>query len=136
MAAKLNPYLQFNGDARQALEFYQSVLGGELTLNTYGQFGQADGPSADKIMHGNLITQLGFTLMAADAPPDMPAPSGGNFSISISGEAADADALRGYFVKLAEGGQVHVPLEKQMWGDEFGMCTDRHNVNWMVDISG
>ncbi|TDD92802.1 VOC family protein [Saccharopolyspora karakumensis] len=136
MAAKLNPYLQFNGDARQALEFYQSVLGGELTLNTYGQFGQADGPSADKIMHGNLITQLGFTLMAADAPPDMATQPGSNFSISISGEAADADALRGYFVKLAEGGQVHVPLEKQMWGDEFGMCTDRHGINWMVDISG
>ncbi|MBQ0922747.1 VOC family protein [Saccharopolyspora endophytica] len=136
MAAKLNPYLQFNGDARQALEFYRSVLGGELTLNTYGQFGQTDGPSADKIMHGNLITQLGFTLMAADAPPDMPAPPGGNFSISISGEAADADALRGYFFKLAEGGQVHVPLEKQMWGDEFGMCTDRHGINWMVDIAG
>ncbi|MEV4646228.1 VOC family protein [Saccharopolyspora sp. NPDC049357] len=134
--AKLNPYLQFNGDAKQALEFYRSVLGGELTLNTYGQFGQAEGPSADKIMHGNLITQLGFTLMAADAPPDMPTQSGSNFSISISGEAADADALRDYFIKLAEGGQVLVPLEKQMWGDEFGMCTDRHGVNWMVDISG
>ncbi|MEB3370301.1 VOC family protein [Saccharopolyspora mangrovi] len=136
MAAKLNPYLQFNGDARQALEFYRSVLGGDLALNTYGQFGQADGPLADKIMHGNLTTQLGFTLMAADAPPDMTAQPGGNFSISISGESGDADTLRGYFIKLAEGGQVHVPLEKQMWGDEFGMCTDRFGINWMVDITG
>ncbi|RRO13075.1 VOC family protein [Saccharopolyspora rhizosphaerae] len=133
--AKLNPYLQFGGDARQALEFYHSVLGGDLALNTYGQFGQSDGPLADKIMHGNLTTQLGFTLMAADAPPDMTMQTGNNFSISISGEADDADALRGYFIKLAEGGQVHVPLEKQMWGDEFGMCTDRFGINWMVNIS-
>ena len=117
-------------------EFYRSVLGGDLALNTYGQFGQEDGPQANKIMHGNLTTQLGFTLMAADAPPDMTAQPSGNFSISISGEAGDADTLRGYFIKLAEGGQVHVPLEKQMWGDEFGMCTDKFGINWMVDISG
>ncbi|TWF94909.1 VOC family protein [Saccharopolyspora dendranthemae] len=135
MTAKLNPYLQFNGDAKQALEFYHSVLGGETALNTYGQFGQADGPLADKIMHGSLTSQLGFTLMVADAPPDMTPQPGNNFSISISGDAADAEALRGYFVALSEGGQVHVPIEKQMWGDEFGMCTDKFGINWMVDIS-
>ena len=70
--------------------------------------------------------------MGADNPPDTKHEPGNNISISLSG--TDADELRGYWSKLADGGQVSVPLEKQMWGDEFGMCTDRFGIGWMVNI--
>ncbi|MDO0930932.1 VOC family protein [Streptomyces sp. DG2A-72] len=132
MASRLNPYLSFDGDARQALEFYKEVFGGTLKLNTYGEFGQSDAPNADKIMHGMLETPSGFTLMGADAPPGMPNNPGTNFSVSLSGD--DDAELRGYWEKLSDGGTVSVPFEKQMWGDIFGMCTDRFGIPWMVDI--
>ncbi|MFC4506873.1 MULTISPECIES: VOC family protein [Streptomyces] len=135
MTSRLNPYLSFTGDARQALEFYREVFGGELSLNTYGDFGQADAPGStggEKIMHGMLETPSGFTLMAADTPPGMESTAGTNFSVSLSGDD-DAD-LRGYWAKLSEGGSVGVPLDKQMWGDVFGMCTDRFGIPWMVNI--
>lgn len=133
MASRLNPYVNFRGNAREALEFYQSVFGGELTISTFGEFGDASAPGADKVMHGQLETPLGFTLMCADAPPEMPVTAGDNITISLSGD--DADALRGYWTQLSENGQVMVPLEKQMWGDEFGNCTDRFGVPWMVNIT-
>jgi PhnB protein len=133
MASRLNPYLSFDGDARQAMEFYKDVFGGTLVLHTYGDFGQAGTPDADKIMHGMLETPAGFTLMASDVPPGMEHSPGNSFSVSLSG--ADDAELRGYWEKLSDGGSVSVPLEKQMWGDVFGMCTDRFGVPWMVDIS-
>jgi PhnB protein len=58
---------------------------------------------------------------------------GNNFSVSLSGE--DVAELQGYWEKLSTGGSVSVPLEKQMWGDVFGMCTDRFGISWMVNIS-
>jgi PhnB protein len=134
--AKLNPYLQFDGDARAAMEFYRDVFGGELTMNTFGEFGMQDGEhgaSADGIMHAQLTTDLDFTLMASDLPPGMPAGTP-NGHISLSGD--EADALNGYFEKLADGGTVDVPLEKQVWGDHFGQVKDRYGVNWLVNIAG
>ncbi len=133
MPSILNPYITFNGDARQALEFYQRVFGGELNLNTYGDFGAGEGPGGDRIMHGMLSTSSGFTLMAADNPPGTEYTPGGNLSVSVSGE--DDAELRGYWEKLSEGGSVTVPMEKQMWGDIFGMCTDRFGITWLVNIN-
>jgi len=133
MPSRLNPYLSFDGDARQAFEFYKEVFGGDLALNTFGSFGQQDAAIADKIMHGMLETPSGFTLMGADTPPGMERTAGNNFTISLSGD--DDAELRGYWEKLSASGSVTMPLEKQMWGDEFGMCTDRFGVPWMVNIS-
>ena len=133
MASRLNPYVSFAGDARQAMEFYQEVFGGTVRLNTFGEYGAPDSPDADKIMHGMLETDRGFTLMGADTPPGMQHNPGTNIAISLSGD--DADELRGYWDKLSAGGTVSVPLEKQMWGDEFGMCVDRFGIGWMVNVS-
>lgn len=133
MVSRLNPYLSFDGDARQAMEFYKEVFGGELTLHTFGSFGRPDAPESDKIMHGMLEAPNGFTLMGADTPPGMEYQGGGGFSVSLSGE--DETELRGYWEKISAGGTVSVPLDKQMWGDVFGMCTDRFGVPWMVNIS-
>ncbi len=132
MASRLNPYISFLGDAREAMEFYKGVLGGTLTLNTFGEYGAQDSPGADKIMHGMLETESGFTLMGADTPPGMEHNPGNNISVSLSGDSGDE--LRGYWQKLSDGGTVAVPLEKQMWGDEFGMCVDRFGITWLVNI--
>ncbi|MEV0791601.1 VOC family protein [Kribbella sp. NPDC050459] len=134
MASRLNPYIQFDGDARAAMEFYQSVFGGDLSANTFKEFGAGHGPEDDeKLMHSQLETPSGFTLMASDTPQGMPYNPGQNIAISLSGEG---DELRGYWEKLSAGdSKVTAPLEKQMWGDEFGMVTDRFGINWMVNIA-
>jgi PhnB protein len=132
VASRLNPYISFDGNAREAMEFYKGVFGGTLTLNTFGEYGAPDAPEADKIMHGLLETDGGFTLMGADAPPGTEHNPGHNITVSLSGD--DADELRGYWEKLSDGGSVSVSLEKQMWGDEFGQCVDRFGIGWMVNI--
>ena len=132
MTSELNPYLNFNGTARQAMEFYRDVFGGELTLSTFGELGAADGPDADKIMHAQLRTGAGYTIMGADATGDLDYQPPAGFSVSLSG---DDEALRGYFEQLAAGGTVTLPLQKQVWGDEFGMLTDRFGIPWMVNVS-
>ena len=132
MTSRLNPYISFDGDARQAMEFYEQVFGGTLHMNTFGEYGMADSPDADKIMHAMLETSSGFTLMGADTPTGMAYEPGNRISVSLSGD--DGDELRGYWEKLAANGTVSMPLEKQMWGDEFGMCTDAFGVDWLVNI--
>jgi PhnB protein len=131
MASRLNPYLSFAGNARQAMEFYETVFGGTLVLNTFGEFGAEE--QADAIMHGMLETPSGYTIMGADTPPGETHQPGNAFAVSLSGD--DADELRGYWERLSDGGTVTVPLEKQMWGDEFGMCVDRFGVGWMVNVT-
>jgi PhnB protein len=133
MASQLNPYLNFNGNARQALEFYSSVFGGNLSLNTFAQFGAGDSRDAERIMHGMLETSAGYTIMAADVTSDMDYQPMAGFSVSLSGD--DADALRGYWEKLSASGTAMMPMEKQVWGDEFGMCVDKFGVSWLVNIS-
>jgi PhnB protein len=132
MASRLNPYISFAGNARQAMEFYERVFGGTLTMNTFGEFGTQDSPDADNIMHAMLETDSGLTLMGSDTPPGMEHHPGNNIAVSLSGD--EADELRGYWQKLSDGGTVSVPLEKQMWGDEFGMCVDQFGIPWMVNI--
>ncbi|HUQ59285.1 VOC family protein [Lentzea sp.] len=133
MATRLNPYISFDGQARQAMGFYQSVFGGELRMNTFGEFGMQDTPQADQIMHAQLETDAGYTIMAADTPPGAEVRAGSSITVSLSG---DDEVLREYFAKLAEGGEVGTPLEKQMWGDEYGDLTDRFGVSWMVNLGG
>ena len=133
MASRLNPYIGFKDNTREAMEFYKDVFGGELTMNTFGEYGAPGTPEADKIMHAQLETDRGFTLMASDTPPGMERNPGDNITISLSGD--DADELRGYWSKLSDGGTVTMALEKQMWGDEFGMCVDRFGIPWMVNIT-
>jgi PhnB protein len=131
MASRLNPYISFDGNAREAMEFYKDVFGGELNVNTFGEFGQQEMP--DKIMHSQLETDRGFTLMASDTPPHVEYNPGTNMAISLSGD--DGDVLRGYWEKLSGGGTVTVPMEKQAWGDEFGMCVDRFGIGWLVNVA-
>jgi PhnB protein len=135
MALQLNPYLHYDTDARAALEFYRSVLGGELEIMSFGDMG-APGPvpPPEGVMHGQLTTPDGFVLMASDGDPEHPAGGIGNVSVSISGD--ESEKIAGWFTALAEGGKVDVPFEKQMWGDHFGQVTDRFGVRWLLNAAG
>jgi PhnB protein len=133
MVSRLNPYLSFKGTARQAMEFYASVFGGKLGFNTFAEFGANDSPDADLIMHGVLETHAGYTIMAGDVTGDTDYQPMAGVSVSLSGD--DADLLRGYWDQLSAGGTITMPMRKQVWGDEFGMCVDQFGVSWMVKIS-
>jgi len=137
MPIKLNTYLNFNGQAREAMEFYKSVFGGELTLSTFKEFqGSTEAADADKIMHAALETSSGLSLMAADTPASMEYHPASAFALSLSGDEADEATLCGYFDQLSAGGKVTMPLEKAMWGDTFGMLDDKFGISWMVNIAG
>ncbi len=131
MASLLNPYLNFQSDAREAIEFYRDVFGGEVQVMTFGDMG---GEPADGVMHAQLETPAGFTLMASDSPPGETISPGGAVHISLSGD--DTDELTGWFHQLSEGGTVVNGLEQQVWGDTFGMLVDRFGIGWLVNIAG
>ena len=135
MSVQLNPYINFKNNAREAMEFYQSVFGGKLEIHTFKEFHASQDPSEDDmIMHATLEGDNGLILMGADTPSRAEFTPGNTMSVSLSGD--DDAALSGYFEKLAAGGTVTVPLEKSDWGDQFGMCIDRFGTQWMVNIAG
>lgn len=135
MTTNLNPYISFRDSARDAMAFYKSVFGGELTQSTFADFHASEDPAeSDKIMHSALKTGNGLLLMAADTPNSMEYNPGNNISVSLSGD--DETELRGYWDGLAEGGTVTVPMEKAPWGDIFGMLTDKFGIAWLVNVNG
>ena len=134
MQSKLNPYLSFKDNTREAMEFYRTVFGGKLDLNTFKDLHASQDPSEDnKIMHSVLEADNGITFMASDTPSRMEYRAGTNMSMSLSGD--NEAELKAYFEKLSAGGMVTMPLEKAMWGDSFGMCTDKFGVQWLVNIT-
>jgi PhnB protein len=132
MTQRLNPYISFGSEAADALEFYRSVFGGDVTISRFKEYG-TEGPDGDLIMHGQLETDAGFTIMAADTPSFMERKTGSGIVVSLSGD--ESDALRGYWEKLSDGATISTPLEKQMWGDEFGQLTDKYGVDWLINIA-
>ncbi|HVY50986.1 MAG TPA: VOC family protein [Devosia sp.] len=135
MTSRLNPYLSFKDNARQAMEFYKSVFGGELTVTTFGEGNMAQDPSeTDKVMHAQLEAPNGFWLMGSDTPSRMEFKPGNTMTVSLSGD--DEDALKGYWTKLSDGATITMPLNKAPWGDSFGMLTDKFGTPWMVNIAG
>jgi len=135
MNSKLNPYISFNGNAKEAVEFYKGVFGGQLTTSTFKEGGAPVGPEdADKIMHAQLIADNGMTLMVSDTPPGMPYNAGTNISVSLSGD--NETELKGYWDKLSQGAKISVAMDKAPWGDTFGMLTDKFGIGWLVNIAG
>ena len=135
MQTKLNPYLNFKDNTRQAMEFYRTVFGGTLQLSTFKEFHASQDPSEENlIMHSVLEAENGISFMASDTPSRMEYRPGTNMSMSLSGD--NEAELTGYFEQLSAGGTVTMPLQKAMWGDSFGMCTDQFGVQWLVNIAG
>jgi PhnB protein len=134
MQSQLNPYISFKDNARAAMEFYQTVFGGKLDMDTFKEWHASDDPGEDdKIMHAMLAADNGITFMAADTPNSMAYQEGSNIGMSLGGD--DEAQLRGYFEKLSAGGEIQQPLEKAPWGDSFGMLVDKFGIRWMVNIT-
>ena len=135
MQSKLNPYLSFKDNTREAMEFYKTVFGGNLMMNTFSEFHASQNPSeGNKIMHSVLEAANGIAFMASDTPEGMDYRPGSNISMSLSGD--NEAELRGYWQKLSAGAAITMPLEKAPWGDTFGMLTDKFGINWLVNITG
>jgi PhnB protein len=134
MTVRLNPYLSFRDNAREAMTFYHSVFGGELTVSTFADFhASADPAEQHKVMHSQLETPDGLVLMGADTPNDMEYRPQAGVSVSLSGD--DETRLRGYWERLSDGGTVTMPFEQAPWGATFGMCVDRFGTSWMVNLA-
>ena len=134
MSSRLNPYLNFPGNTKEAMEFYKSVFGGTLNVNTFGEYGEQDPDLSDKIMHAQLETNNGFTLMASDHPSGdgvtQPATTWRSASAATTPTLSAATGT-----SCRPAGTFMMPFEKQMWGDTFGMCTDKFGLPWMVNIT-
>ena len=149
MSITTTTHLNFRGDARSALEFYQSVFGGELTIATYGDFGMPkDVPGADGVVFGQIESAGGFRVMAYDIPGQAggSADAAGStrrengttitdqpFFVSARGETLDE--VEGYWAALSVGGSIVEPLAASAWGPGFGMLTDQFGVTWILDVA-
>ncbi|KJL47424.1 hypothetical protein RS84_02218 [Microbacterium hydrocarbonoxydans] len=131
--ANLNPYLSFRDNAREAMEFYQSVLGGDLDINVFSEYPDMmqDPSEGDLLMHAQLTTPDGLVLMASDTPSSMPYVTPQGFSVSLSGTSAET--TRAVWDGLSDGATVTIPLAVAPWGGLFGMLVDRFGVNWMLN---
>lgn len=133
MTLSLTPHLSFRDDSREAMTFYQSVLGGELTVSTFGDLHPVDDPGeGEKVMHAQLETPDGLTLMAADTPLQMELQPQAGVSVALTGD--DEAKLRGFWEGLSEGGTVVVPFAPAPWGATFGMCRDRFGTTWNAEL--
>ncbi|UFS60637.1 VOC family protein [Subtercola endophyticus] len=154
MSITTTTHLNFTGDARAALEFYQSVFGGQATVATYGDFGMPAGvPGADNVVFGQVENEDGFRVMAYDIPgPSGDASAFGSapaarstrrengvtltdqpFFVSVRGETLDE--VQRYWAKLAVGASIVEPLAASAWSPGFGMLTDRFGVTWILDVA-
>jgi PhnB protein len=136
MTMHLNPYIGFKGNAREAVEFYHSVFGGELVISTFADLHASQGPDEDDlVMHSQLTTDAGLVLMVSDTPDRMDFNPGTNIAVSLSGDRLDEATLTGFWEKLIEGANVTAPLSTAVWGDSFGMCVDRFGIGWLINIA-
>lgn len=149
MTIQTTTHLNFRGTARQALEFYQTVFGGEVAIATYGDFGMPAGvPGADKVVFGQVENADGFRLMAYDIPGHDDAdgvPVAGSTrrengvtitdrSFFQSLRADSLDEISRYWDVLAAGATIVEPLAASAWSPGFGMLTDRFGVTWVLDV--
>lgn len=133
MSVSFTPYLSFRGQARDAMNFYQSIFGGELSILTFAEGGMTDGVDPNQVMHSQLTGSV--NLMGADVPDSMPLTDGSRVSLCFSGDAAGLDSCRDYYAKLGDGGSDVLPLDMAPWGDYYGQLTDRFGITWMFDFA-
>jgi PhnB protein len=149
MSITTTTHLNFRGNARAALEYYQSVFGGRTVIATYGDVGMPKAaPGADDVVFGRVETDDGFRVMAYDIPGpanDSAGIAGSTqrengititdqpFFVSVRG--ATLDEVQGYWDKLAEGSSIVEPLRSSAWSAGFGMLTDPFGVTWILDVA-
>ncbi|WP_432545460.1 VOC family protein [Kineococcus sp. SYSU DK004] len=133
MSVATTTHLNFRGRAREALEFYRSATGGELTVATYGDLG-SDAAPAEQVVWGQVSAPSGFRVMAYDVPPARPLERGTDpFFVSLRGD--DPAEVQRLWEALGEGAVVVVPLAPSAWAPLYGMLTDRFGVTWVLDVA-
>ncbi|MFC3491850.1 VOC family protein [Glycomyces rhizosphaerae] len=136
MTVNVTPHLNFRGDARTALEFYQSVFGGDLVVTTYADMGNAADPAeADLVVWGQVAAANGFRVMAYDVPASRPWSQGDDpFFVSVRGD--DVEEMDAAWKRLAEGAFIVQPFGSAPWAERYGMLKDRFGVTWVLDVLG
>ncbi|GAA2194199.1 VOC family protein [Micromonospora lupini] len=133
MTARVSPYLSFDGNAREAMGFYQSVFGGSLQITTFGDLhGPTDAATDSLVAHVVLRGASGIVLMGSDRTPGDHG-AGGTQSITLGGD--DETELTGYWKRLCADGAVTVPFARSPWGARYGRCTDRFGTDWLVNVA-
>lgn len=127
-------HLNFRGNARDALRFYQSVFGGDLQVVTYEQAGQAAVARPHDVIWGQVTSPGGFAVMAFDVQPDRPWDPGVN-AFFLSVRSTSADEIRGHWDRLIVGGEILQPLGPSMWAPLYGMAKDRFGITWVLDVA-
>ena len=130
---QINAYISFNGNCRQAMNFYKDCLGGELNLMQV-----KDTPAAatcpagteDHIMHSSL-TKNGMVLFATDMVDQEAFQQGNNMALCVN--CSSEEEINDFFKKLAEGGKITCPLGVQFWGATFGSLIDKFGIAWMFN---
>lgn len=132
MRQQIAPYINLQGHAREAMELYQSIFGGRLDLYAAGDTG-APRPAepGDRIQHARLAGD-GFLLLGSDGHPSYPPTPGDNIAVAVVG--SDRAAMQAIFEKLAEGGQVKMPLSEGPWGGAAAWLSDRFGITWNLDV--
>ncbi|OON72214.1 VOC family protein [Streptomyces tsukubensis] len=135
MSVTTTTHLNFRGDARAALEYYQSVFGGRLAAVTYKDTGNTENENeADWVVWGEVAGDNGFHVMAYDVPSKLPWDRGTHpFFVSVRGDSTDE--IDAFWQKLAEGSTVVQPLGPSQWAPLYGMLTDRFGVTWVLDVA-
>jgi len=129
---ELITYLNFNGNCRDAMKFYERCLGGDLHMMPFSEVPGNHPPEAkDRIMHARL-TNGSAMLMASDTMPGMPFQQGSNFAICVNCQSQEE--LEKFFTAVGDKGKVTMPLQDTFWGARFGMLTDQFGINWMFNF--
>lgn len=149
MSIQTTTHLNFRGDARAALEFYQSVFSGHTVINTYADFGMPkEIPGADKVVFGLVAADNGFRIMGYDVPGESSGTivGGGRTrrengttvtdqALFVSVSAQSLDELQGFWDALAVDATIVEPLAASAWSAGFGMLTDRFGVTWSISVT-
>lgn len=135
MTISTTTHLNFRGDARAALGFYQSVFGGKQTLMSYKDANAVQNPAeAEQIMWGQVLSDAGFHIMAYDVPSRMDW-NAGEIPVFVSVSGSDAAEITGYWEKLSAGAKVVQPLAPAGWSPLYGMLKDKFGVTWVLDVA-
>ncbi len=135
MSITTTTHLNFRGEARPALEFYQSVFGGELAVVSYRDAHSVQDPSeADQVMWGQVQGDNGIHVMAYDVPSSLPYDAGVN-AVFVSVRGKDADEITAHWKRLSEGATVIQDLAPAAWSPLYGMLRDRFGITWVLDVT-
>lgn len=138
MKTHVTPYRRFPGTARDAMEFYHGIFGGEIEIMNFGAMHSAEeiGDATEKVMHSHILIDGTPLLYAADVIGGMEITAGEDTPIAITGEGDSLEEAKGYWDALAEGGRIEMEFETAPWGASFGSLQDKFGTHWFFNVQG